>query len=76
MITARIAVASVLLGGVSWVVWRLLDGLLGTSLPAQIASMGGAALAGVLVYARAVFAMRVPEAHQVHRLIMTQFGRA
>jgi putative peptidoglycan lipid II flippase len=76
MITARIAVASMLLGAVSWVVWTLLDKLLGVSLPAQIVSVGGAALAGVLVYARAVFAMRIPEAHQVHRLIRTQFGRA
>jgi putative peptidoglycan lipid II flippase len=76
MITARIAVASVLLGAVSWAVWRVLDNLLGVSLPAQIVSVGGAALAGVLVYARAVFAMRIPEAHQVHRLIRTQLGRA
>ncbi len=75
MITARIAVASVLLGVASWVVWRALDALLGGSLPAQIVSVGGAGTAGVLVYVRAVFAMRVPEAHQVHRLIMTQLGR-
>ncbi|HEY8303437.1 MAG TPA: murein biosynthesis integral membrane protein MurJ, partial [Solirubrobacteraceae bacterium] len=76
MITARIAVASVLLGVVSWVVWRMLDSLLGVSLLAQIVSIGAAALAGVLVYARAVFAMRVPEARQVHRLIMSQLSRA
>jgi putative peptidoglycan lipid II flippase len=76
MITARIALASVLLGVVSWVVWRGLDGLLGASLPAQIMSVGGAATAGVLVYTRAVFAMRVPEARQVHALIRTQLGRA
>jgi putative peptidoglycan lipid II flippase len=76
MITARIALASALLGVVSWVVWRALDSLLGASLPAQIVSMGGAATAGVLAYMRAVFAMRVPEAHQVQRLIRTQLGRA
>ena len=76
MITARIAVASALLAVVSWVVWRALDALLGSSLPAQIVSVGGAGTAGVLVYVRAVFAMRVPEAHQVHRLIMAQLGRA
>jgi putative peptidoglycan lipid II flippase len=76
MITARIALASVLLGIVSWLVWRGLDDLLGTSLIGQIVSVTGAASAGVLVYARAVFAMRIPEAHQVHRLIRTQFGRA
>ena len=76
MITARIAVASVLLAGVSWVVWRLLDALLGTSLPAQIVSVGAAGAAGLFVYVRAVLAMRVPEAHQVSRLIRSQFGRA
>jgi putative peptidoglycan lipid II flippase len=76
MITVRIAVASVLLAGVSWVVWKLLDTLLGVSLPAQIVSLAAAAAAGVYVYARAVLAMRVPEAHQVGRMIRTQFGRA
>ncbi len=76
MITARIAVASALLAGVSWVVWRLLDGVLGVSLPAQIVSVTGAAAAGLFVYARAVLAMRIPEAHQVSRLIRAQLGRA
>jgi len=64
MITARIVVASALLAGVSWVVWRLLDSALGVSLPAQIVSVGGAAAAGLFVYVRAVLAMHVPEAHQ------------
>jgi putative peptidoglycan lipid II flippase len=75
MITARIAVASALLAGVSWVAWYLLDRLLGRSLPAQILSMGAAAGAGLFVYARAVLAMRVPEAHQVSRMIRAQLGR-
>jgi putative peptidoglycan lipid II flippase len=76
MITARITVASVLLAVVSWLVWKLLDGALGVSLPAQIVSVGGAAAAGLFVYSRAVLAMRVPEAHQVSRLIRAQLGRA
>jgi putative peptidoglycan lipid II flippase len=76
MITARILIASALLAGVSWVVWRLLDDLLGTSLIAQIVSVGAAGVAGLLVYMRAVLAMRVPEAHQVSRLIRAQFGSA
>ena len=75
MITARIALASLLLGGVSWAVWYLLDHLLGRSLGAQIASVAGAALAGVWLYSRAVLAMHVPEAHQVNRLIRARFGR-
>jgi putative peptidoglycan lipid II flippase len=76
MITARIAVASAMLAGSSWVVWKLLSELLGLSLIAQIVSVGGAALAGLFVYVRAVLAMHVPEAHQVSRLIRTQLGRA
>ncbi|HEY2142627.1 MAG TPA: murein biosynthesis integral membrane protein MurJ [Solirubrobacteraceae bacterium] len=76
MITARIVAASALLAAVSWVVWRVLDALLGVSLPAQILSVGAAAGAGLFVYARAVLAMRVPEADQVSRLIRTQLGRA
>ncbi len=76
MITARILVASALLGTVSWVVWTVCNRILGASLPAQIVSVGGAAAAGLFVYARAVLAMRIPEAHQVNRLIRTQFGRA
>ena len=76
MITARIVVASALLAGVSWVVWYPLHKLLGASFPAQLVSLGAAGVAGVLVYVRAVFAMKVPEAHQVHRLIMAQLGRA
>ncbi len=75
MITVRVLAASALLAGVSWVVWRLLDDLLGTSLIAQIASVGVAGLAGLFVYVRAVLAMRVPEAHQVNRLIRAQLGR-
>lgn len=76
MITARVLVASVLLGVVSWLVWKVLDELLGRSLPAEVVSVGGAGAAGVFVYARAVFAMRIPEAHQVHRLIAARLGRA
>jgi putative peptidoglycan lipid II flippase len=76
MITVRILIASALLAGVSWVVWRLLYDLLGVSLLAQIVSVGAAGVAGLLVYMRAVLAMRVPEAHQVSRLIRAQFGGA
>ncbi len=77
MITARILVASVLLGAVSWAVWYGLDAVLGhSSLLPQIVSVGAAAAAGLLVYVRVVLIMRIPEAHQVSRLIRTQLGRA
>jgi putative peptidoglycan lipid II flippase len=76
MVTARIVVASALLAGVSWGVWRLLHDLLGSSLAAQIVSVGGAGAAGFYVYVRAVLAMRIPEAHQVSTLIRAQLGKA
>jgi putative peptidoglycan lipid II flippase len=76
MITMRVVVASTLLAGVSWGIWKLLDSVLGVSLPAQIVSVGGAAAAGVYVYSRAVLAMRIPEAHQVSNLIRARLGRA
>jgi putative peptidoglycan lipid II flippase len=76
MITARIVVASAILAGVAWVVWKLLDELLGGSLPAEIVSVGGAAAAGLAVYVRAVLVMRIPEAHQVSGLISARLGRA
>jgi putative peptidoglycan lipid II flippase len=76
MITARILVASALLGGVSWLVWKLLDELLGGSLPAEIVSVGGAGAAGLLAYMRAVLVMHIPEAHQVSGMIRARLGRA
>jgi putative peptidoglycan lipid II flippase len=76
MITARIVIASAVLAGVSWVVWKLFDDLLGASLPAEIVSVGAAAAAGLFVYVRAVLIMRIPEAHQVNELIRARLGRA
>ncbi len=76
MITARILVASALFAAVTWLVWYLLDRLLGRSLPGQLVSVGGAGVAGLITYARAVLAMHVPEAHQVNRLVRAQLGRA
>lgn len=76
MITARILVASALLGAVSYLTWYVLHRLLGTSLAGQITSVGAAGVAGAAVYARAVLFMHVPEAHQVSALIRTQLGRS
>lgn len=68
-ITARIALASALLAGAAWGVWRLLDAILGTSLPAQVVSVGLGIAAGMSIYALAVLLLRVPEAHQIRRFI-------
>jgi putative peptidoglycan lipid II flippase len=75
MITARIAVASAILAGTSWLVWYLLDQALGRSLGAQIVSVGAAATVGGIVYMRVVLLMRIPEARQVRRLVLGRFGR-
>jgi len=75
MITARIAVASILLAATSWIVWYGLDHALGRSLPAQLVSVCVAAAAGGFVYMRAVLRMGIPEARQVRGLVLSRFGR-
>ena len=65
----RMLAAAALLGGVAYGVWYGVDQALGRSLPSQIASVGAALLAGLGVYAGAVWALRIPEARQVARLL-------
>jgi putative peptidoglycan lipid II flippase len=65
----RIALAAVVLAGVSYLVWDFLDDQLGRGTIAQIVSLGTALLAGAAVYFAAVLALRVPEAGQVLRLV-------
>ncbi len=67
--TGRVAAAAALLAAVSYLVWLGLDDALGTSVPAQIVSLGAALAAGSAVYFAAVVALRVPEADQVLRLL-------
>jgi putative peptidoglycan lipid II flippase len=71
----RILVASAVLGAVSYGVWYELDQAVGRSLVAQILSLGTGIVAGIVVYAAAVLAMRVEEAHQIRRLIRGRLGR-
>jgi putative peptidoglycan lipid II flippase len=74
MITVRIVVASATLAGVSWVVWKGIDSVLGRSLPAEIISVGLAITLGILVYAKVVLAMRIPEARQIEALVRGRLG--
>ncbi len=74
--TAKILIASALLGAVSYAVWYGLDRALGRELFAQIASLGTGLLAGAAVYAVAVFAMKIEEAQQVWRLVTGRLRRA
>jgi putative peptidoglycan lipid II flippase len=71
----RIAVASALLGGVSYLVWWLLDDALGRELFAQIISVGVAGVAGFTVYAGVVLSMRIREAQQIERLVLARLRR-
>jgi putative peptidoglycan lipid II flippase len=66
---ARMLVAAALLAGASYAVWQALGNALGTSLPAQILTVGGAITVGLVVYGGAVWAMRIPEARQLRTLL-------
>jgi putative peptidoglycan lipid II flippase len=65
----RMLAAAAALAAVAYGAWYGLDELLGRSLIAQALSVGVGIVAGVVAYAIAVWALRVPEAHQVLRLI-------
>ncbi len=67
-VSLRVLIGSALLAGISWEIWNLLEGALGTSLGAQILSVGLALGVGGAVYIGAVLAMKVPEAHQLLRV--------
>jgi putative peptidoglycan lipid II flippase len=75
MITARILVASVLMAAVAWVVWTGVDQVVGRSLPGQIVSVGIAVGLALALYAKAVLAMRIPEARQIHQLVAGRVRR-
>ncbi len=66
--TTRVAIASLALAGVSYGVWDVLDGLLGSGLAGQIAAVGGGLAAGAAVYVALLAVLRVPELEQILRL--------
>jgi putative peptidoglycan lipid II flippase len=74
--TARIIMASAVLGVVTYGSWYLLDEALGRSLLAQLISVGGAITLGSAAYAAVVLAMRVPEARQILDLFARRLRRA
>jgi putative peptidoglycan lipid II flippase len=67
--TIRVSAAAAALAGVSYGVWYALDQELGRGLVAQIVSLGAGLGAGAAVYAAAITALRIPEAHQIWRLL-------
>ena len=77
MITVRIAAAAALLAGVSWVVWDLLDHLLGRTIGAQIVSVGAAACAWRLhIHARGAARCGSPRRARCARSFLGRLGRA
>lgn len=73
---ARITLATALLAAVAYGVWYGLDAALGTSLWAQIVSLAASTAIGIAVYAAAVYALRIDEAHQIASLIGGRFRRS
>jgi putative peptidoglycan lipid II flippase len=65
----RMLAAAALLGAVSWGCWKGLQAALGESLVAQAVTVLTAIVAGFAAYAAAVWAMRLPEAQQIRRLL-------
>jgi putative peptidoglycan lipid II flippase len=68
----RIAGAAALLAAVSYFTWKGLDEALGRSLAGQAVSVLSAITAGSLVYAGTVWVLRVPEARQIPRLLISR----
>jgi hypothetical protein len=71
----RMLAAGALLGAVAYFAWSGLDDLLGRSLAGQAVSVLGAIAAGSVVYAAAVWMLRVPEARQIRHLLVSR-GRS
>jgi len=70
MITVRILVATAIITAVGYLLWKGLDTVLGSSLVAEILSIGIAITAAGALYARLVLLMRIPEARQIEALIV------
>jgi putative peptidoglycan lipid II flippase len=66
---ARITLAAAALAGVGWLVWDVLDELLGRGLGGQIISLGLGLGAGGLVYVSVAKLLRVEELEQMTRLL-------
>jgi putative peptidoglycan lipid II flippase len=71
----RMVIAAALLGAVAYGVWYGLDSALGRGLLGQAVAVLSALAAGFAVYAATVWAMRVPEALQIRRLLVSR-GRS
>jgi putative peptidoglycan lipid II flippase len=73
--SVRITIAAAALAAVSWVVWDVLDELLGRGLLGQVVSMGVALAAGGAVYLAVAKLLRVAELEQISHLLPGRRGR-
>ena len=64
--------AAAILGAATWIVWALLDELLGRSLVAQLVAVGAAIGVGTLAYARAVLWLEIDEARQMAQMVVAR----
>jgi putative peptidoglycan lipid II flippase len=70
----RITAAAAGLAAIGWIVWDVLDGLLGRGLVGQITSLGLALGAGLAVYLSVAKLLRVAELEQMSRLLPRRRG--
>jgi putative peptidoglycan lipid II flippase len=70
----RMLIAAALMGAAAYGAWYGLDRMMGESLGAQLVEVLIALAVGVGVYAAAVWALRVPEAHQIRQLLVSRGG--
>jgi putative peptidoglycan lipid II flippase len=66
----KITIAAAALAGVGWVVWDVLDEILGRGLVGQIVSLGTGLAAGGIVYVAVAKLLRVAELEQMSRLLL------
>jgi putative peptidoglycan lipid II flippase len=71
----RISIAAAALAAIGWIVWDVLDELLGRGLLGQIVSLGVALAAGLVVYLSVAKLLRVAELEQMSRLLPGRRGR-
>jgi putative peptidoglycan lipid II flippase len=68
----RILAASALLGALSYLTWKELADVLGDAFLAQAVSVVGGIAVGSAAYAATVWVLRVPEARQIPRLLVSR----
>jgi putative peptidoglycan lipid II flippase len=75
-ITLRIALASLVTAAIARLVWLIVNAIVGSSTLGGLISVGLAVAAGGAFYAKAVLAMRIPEARQIEALVVGRLRRS